>query len=224
MRLGKNPVRRRGTLLTVLIVLGSGGHTSEMIRMVERSIQPDAFIHRRWAISRGDMLSFEKALDFEKRLRGRCMQRGLNPGTYDTHFSHRPRMVHQSWFTTPYTALWSLIENVFGLVVVGHPKRSNLASKYPDVIVSNGPGTGFIYFVVAHVLKIFYFVPDNKAITVFCESWARVNSLSLTGKLIRFFGLADVFIVQYPDLARRTGSLYSRNMVAMPIIPAILEG
>ncbi|KAL7624269.1 UDP-N-acetylglucosamine transferase subunit [Parahypoxylon ruwenzoriense] len=200
----------------VLIVCGSGGHTGEMIRMVERSIRPTANSHRRWAIGHDDRLSFEKVLEFERRL-GQTLP---NVGTFDILYFRRGRAIHQSWLTTPFTALNSLIHVI--LVLVSPPGRRNAPEFcFPGVVVSDGPGTGFLVFLAAHLLKLFFVVPEEYMKTVFVESWARVNSLSLSGWLIHMFALADVFIVQHRRLAKRYGVSYTGNMVGMPTSPNV---
>ena len=68
-------------------------------------------------------------------------------------------------------------------------------------MVNNGPGTA-VPLVYAHFLisKILLWRPEAKQI--FVESFCRVTSLSLTGKLIK--PIVDKFIVQWEDLAPKT--------------------
>lgn len=66
----------------------------------------------------------------------------------------------------------------------------------PDVIVSNGAGVAFPFFVVGRVLG----VP-----TVYVEVYDRVDSRTLTGRLVKPF--TDLFLVQWPEqLELYTGS------------------
>ncbi|KAI1381636.1 glycosyltransferase family 1 protein [Hypoxylon crocopeplum] len=203
----------------VLIVCGSGGHTREMLKMIERSIRPESLSHRRWAIGYDDKLSYEKVMEFERILAKRFVDLNMNPGTFDIKYFHRGRAVHQSWLTTPFTALHGFVDITEMLITAPH--RSIPGFIYPAVIVSDGPGSGFLALLAAHLLKLFGIIPEDYMRAIFIESWARVNSLSLSGKLIQLFKLADVFIVQYRDLARRFGQTYTGNMVVMPTAPHI---
>jgi len=58
------PERRPSARL--LVVLGSGGHTAEMLRLVE-SLDFKKYVHRTYVISSGDSLSEGKARDLESR-------------------------------------------------------------------------------------------------------------------------------------------------------------
>jgi len=50
---------------TLLIVLGSGGHTAEMLRLLD-SLNFAKYTHRRYVVSSGDTLSEGKARHFEQ--------------------------------------------------------------------------------------------------------------------------------------------------------------
>ncbi|OTA65435.1 glycosyltransferase family 1 protein [Hypoxylon sp. EC38] len=205
----------------VLIVCGSGGHTGEMIRMMDRSIAPhESIYHRRYAIGYGDQMSYDKVMGFERTLVDRFEREHVSAGTFDIEYFHRGRHVHQSWMTTPFTAL-ACITDIFRILTTApsHVGRSVTEFRFPGVIVTDGPGSGFLFLLVAHWLKMWFIVPDDFMKTVFIESWARVNSISLTGKLIDNFYLADVFIAQYKNLSRRGPFSYADNMVAMPTHP-----
>ncbi|OJD11421.1 hypothetical protein AJ78_07804 [Emergomyces pasteurianus Ep9510] len=53
----------------LLIVLGSGGHTTEMLSMLDRAhLDPNIYTRRTYVVSSGDSFSALKAADFEKRL------------------------------------------------------------------------------------------------------------------------------------------------------------
>ncbi|KAI2473500.1 glycosyltransferase family 1 protein [Annulohypoxylon bovei var. microspora] len=201
----------------VLIVCGSGGHTGEMIRMVDRSIRPSGLSHRRWAIGYGDQMSYDKVMEFEYSLAHKFGQKEWSAGSFDIEFFHRPRAVHQSWFTTPFTALVSLVET-FKIMTTAPGRHTATEFQFPGVIATDGPGAGFMFLLAAHWLKMCFIVSDDSLKSVFVESWARVKSLSMSGKLIKYFTLADVFIVQSHGVIRRRSNneYYNRNFVAMP--------
>ncbi|KAI0432329.1 oligosaccharide biosynthesis protein Alg14 like-domain-containing protein [Xylaria sp. FL1042] len=198
----------------VLILCGSGGHTAEMLQMVERSIRSEKSSHRRWAVGKDDEKSYEKILAFEQRLLDRFSRHDLDSGTFDIVRFGRARYVHQSWLTTPFTALLSLLD-ILVILTTSPPQRPIPALRFPGVIVTNGPGTGFLFLLVARALRLIHVVPTNRMRTIYVESWARVKSLSLTGKLIRSLKLADLFIVQSPFLAA-SNAVVAENLLAMP--------
>ncbi|KAI1766449.1 oligosaccharide biosynthesis protein Alg14 like-domain-containing protein [Hypoxylon sp. FL1150] len=213
---GANGLLERGAFGTFLFICGSGGHTNEMLRMLERSIRFEEIGHRRWAVGADDMLSFQKVLAFEQRLGSHFARHGIHIDTFNIVHFNRARHVHQSWFSTLATAIKSLCDVINVLMVLPTAYRPTFL--FPNVIVTNGPGTGFMFLLAAHLLKIFYIVPEPYMKTIYIESWARVNTLSLSAKLVKFFGLADVFIVQHRQL---DGSNFTPNMVAMPTEPHV---
>ncbi|KAI0467879.1 oligosaccharide biosynthesis protein Alg14 like-domain-containing protein [Xylaria cf. heliscus] len=203
----------------VLLICGSGGHTAEMIQMVERSIRAEKSSHRRWAVGKDDQKSYDKILAFEHRLLDRFSHHRLDSGTFDIVRFGRARYVHQSWLTTPFTAVLSLID--IAQVLTTPPREQDIhISRYPGVIVTNGPGTGFLFLLVARALKLIRRVPPSHMRTIYVESWARVKSLSLTGKLIRRFKLADLFIMQSRFLVG-PGDILAENFLVMPQEPHV---
>ncbi|KAI1506191.1 oligosaccharide biosynthesis protein Alg14 like-domain-containing protein [Biscogniauxia marginata] len=199
----------------VLIVCGSGGHTAEMIQMIERSIRPEKSAHRRWVIGRDDENSYHRVMAFERRLLRRFSKQNFESGSFDILCFKRARAVHQSWLTTPFSALMS-IHSIFSILITPPFPRFDPAFRFPGVIVTNGPGTGFLFLLAARVLKILPVVPRSHMKAIYVESWARVKSLSLTGKLINRCMLADLFIVQSRFLAERWG-IFAGNLPAMPV-------
>ncbi|KAI1330699.1 glycosyltransferase family 1 protein [Xylariaceae sp. FL0255] len=200
-----------------LLICGSGGHTSEMIQMIERSIKPELGAHRRWAVGKDDEKSYDKVMAFERRLGNRFRQSDC--GTFDIVVFGRARYVHQSWFTTPFTAFKSLFD-IYRILTQPPSQRPSPFFRYPGVIVTNGPGTGFLFLLVAKNLKFLHLVPINQMNAIFIESWARVYSLSLTGKLIMHLKLADKPIAQHEDLvAQYPGMILAENLIVMPRQP-----
>ncbi|KAI3319086.1 oligosaccharide biosynthesis protein Alg14 like-domain-containing protein [Xylariaceae sp. AK1471] len=201
----------------VLIICGSGGHTAEMIQMVERSIRSEKSSHRRWAVGKDDEKSYEKVLTFERRLLDRFSHHNLDSGTFDIVRFGRARYVHQSWFTTPSTVILSLLD-IIRILATPPRQRPHPGLRYPGVIVTNGPGTGFLFLLVARALKVVRVVPASHMRAIYVESWARVKSLSLTGKLIRRLKLADLFIVQ-SRFVTGSNEVLAENLLVMPQQP-----
>lgn len=52
--------------------------------------------------------------------------------------------------------------------------------------------------------------------TVYVESFAKVQSLSLTGRLVHHSDVADLFLVQHASLAQRYGRVLASNFVVRP--------
>ena len=97
----------------------------------------------------------------------------------------RSREVGQSYVTSVFTTLYSLTMYSFS-VVYKHK---------PDFILVNGPGVCVPICFWSFVLRIFSL--SSTRIT-FVESFCRVKSLSLTGKILYYF--VDDFIVQHEEL------------------------
>ena len=60
----------------------------------------------------------------------------------------------------------------------------------PRIILSNGPAISAIIFYVSKIFNILF---SSGIKLIFVESFCRVYSLSLTGKLV--YWIADIFIV-----------------------------
>ena len=211
----------------LLVVLGSGGHTAEMFSMLRRmKLDPSVYSYRTYAVSSGDNLSAAKAVEFETSLRDGGQRGGQGTGTNrptvakkaDSQGSYsivtvpRARRVHQSYLTAPLSTLqcfWACLLMLRGLHPDQGPLPSNILSAYPDLILSNGPATAVCVILAAKALRLCRYLnpPRNtedsvllkyQLRTIFVESWARVTTLSLSGKLLMPF--VDRFLVQWPAL------------------------
>jgi beta-1,4-N-acetylglucosaminyltransferase len=215
----------------LLIVLGSGGHTAEMLAMLTRAVTEGSpkqrlvwkdFTHRTWVVGSGDSISATRAKDFEHMAVPLTTQEDLmegnikratdiGPGTYDVAVVPRAREIHQPLYTSPMSSLacakacWELLTKHATETIEGHMPRPGKID-FPDVILCNGPATATI-LVFTSVLLRFFDVKGcstrGKMRTVYVESWARVKKLSLSGRLLRF--VVDRFLVQWPQLERAAG-------------------
>lgn len=156
--------------------------------------------HRRYLVSSGDTMSLDHIREHERELRDLYDKEGRDHGTYDTKLVTRARRVHQSLLTTPFTALLSIID-IFP-ALLAQPREID---SWPQRIYSNGPATGFFVAVAAHLMRMLFIVPEDTMRFIYIESWARISTLSLTGKLLYYTGLADVFVVQHQELAKKYG-------------------
>jgi beta-1,4-N-acetylglucosaminyltransferase len=163
---------RRKTLKTA-IVIGSGGHTTEMFRIV-RYLNTNVFTPRIYVVASSDDKSISKISDFEKQAE-----------THHVVRIPRSRQVHQSYISSIFTTLNSLL---FSIPV--------MFSSRPDLVLCNGPGTCVPICFLAFMMRVL-FVSDNAII--FVESICRVKTLSLTGKILYYF--ADHILVQWSELS-----------------------
>lgn len=208
----------------LLIVLGSGGHTAEMINILSSVPELDRlFTHRTYVVSSGDSFSAQKARDFEGQLGSTTSNPSPSTPSYTIATIHRARKIHQPLLTTPFSSLRCLRDSL--RVLRQH-------DRYPDLILTNGPGTGVIVVLASIILLFFGFHgptishpsspssspssassssspppppppeshhPTGRMRSVYIESWARVRTLSLSGRILK--PLVDRFLVQWPQLA-----------------------
>jgi len=212
----------------ILIVLGSGGHTTEML-LILRNLNPSRYKFRTWVVSSGDSFSAKKAIEFERELGS-----GVNiedVGKFKIVEVPRARRVHQSLVTTPWSALrclWACLKVLSGWgndsLDSGRDNWRKLGARYPDIILTNGPGTGVIVVLASVLLRFldFWAMDANqpgKMRTVYVESWARVRELSLSGKLL--LRVVDRFLVQWPQLKGIGGRAEYRGWLVMDGGPEI---
>jgi len=185
-----------------LVVLGSGGHTKEMLAMMEVNFPATPGLHRRYIVTSGDAMSLKHLKAFED---GMAATHGAkNAGTYDVHIVTRARKIHQSLITVPISGFQSLLD-IFPLLLRSPFTGPRSRQNYPDVILTNGPATGFFVGLVAWILRIFHIVPEDAAQILYVESWARIRTLSLTGLLFYYLDMADIFLVQHEKVAQIFG-------------------
>jgi beta-1,4-N-acetylglucosaminyltransferase len=179
----------------ILIVLGSGGHTAEMTLLLQDNDAKilKTFEERTWIVSEGDGFSGSKAAELEKR---------VEKGKGEVVVVPRARRVHQSLLTTPIDCLKCLWACVTLL----------RARSAPDIILTNGPGTGVI-LIFASLLQRFlspFFAFGNGhegTRIIYVESLARVKKLSLSGRILK--RVVDRFVVQWDGL----GDEFAGNLV-----------
>ena len=193
----------------LLVVLGSGGHTAEMLSMLQSLPSfPEKYTHRTYVVSSGDGFSAQKAADFERSLEVHESE----DRAYDIVTVRRARRVHQTLLTAPWSTLqclWDCTKVLQGT----HPQQPR-GHGYPDLILTNGPGTGVCVVLASIVLLCLGLSrpqqPNAEATsaeeksyrhsgqmrTIYVESWARVKTLSLSGTIL--LPLVDRFLVQWP--------------------------
>jgi len=215
--------RNAGKPTRLLVILGSGGHTAEMFSLLH-NLDTLKYTHRSYVLSSGDAFSATKAQEFERGLydiaratahKASKEQRKAGPdemstvrtkeeyyGSYDIEIVPRARKIYQSMWTTPFTSLSCLLSCF--RILMSTSSSSEVKLGYPDLIISNGPGTGVIV-IFASLLLRFMYLPgtSGKMRTIYVESWARVRRLSLSGKIL--LRVTNRFLVQWERLAKELG-------------------
>ena len=225
------------TKIKTMVVLGSGGHTTEMIYLLQE-LDPSRYSPVVYVLADSDATSLPRLKNHIIAMNGKnegCRWKGRFPvddltsgrnspprtqtqtnslaGTNKEHEINalrsteaevyrlpRPREVHQSYVSSIFTSLRSFFRTLLLVWEVT-----------PDLVLANGPGT-----CVPIVYSIFLFRllgspgPSrlsklSKCKVVFIESLCRVQTLSLSGKLV--YPIVDHFIVHWPKLRERHSSV-----------------
>ncbi|KAG2222037.1 hypothetical protein INT45_003682 [Circinella minor] len=101
----------------------------------------------------------------------------------------RAREVGQSWTKVPWNMICALMVSI-----------RIILKTMPDLILCNGPGSCIPICMAAYLVRILG-IRKQRIEIIYIESFARVTSLSLTGKLLYFF--VDRFIVQWNELIKK---------------------
>ena len=158
-----------------MVIFGSGGHTSEMLHLI-RDVSPGQLTPLHFVTAHSDVTSLQKIRAF-----------GLSY-IDDVHWVsiHRSREVKQSWLSTVGTTAFALLQSLRLVFILR-----------PQMIICNGPGTCVPICLAAAILRFASLQLYSPRI-VFVESYCRVETLSMTGKIL--YKIADKFIVQWPQL------------------------
>ncbi|KAF7288683.1 UDP-N-acetylglucosamine transferase subunit ALG14 [Mycena chlorophos] len=166
------------------VFLGSGGHTTEALALIS-ALDFARYRPRTYILSEGDAFSYQKAVYHED-----SRATAERPADYRILTIPRARRVHQPLLRTPPTALRALLVCIYHFLLASAP--------IGDVLILNGPGTCFVLCIAAYINK-FLGLPAPRLIYI--ETFARVQSLSLSGKLL--YPFVDRFVVQWPQLAEK---------------------
>lgn len=158
-----------------IICIGSGGHTTEMLKLVQ-TLDFKKYTPRIYIMASSDKISSSKIRAIE----------GSNCD-FDIVEIPRSRVVGQSYVTSVFTTLFSVI---YSIPVVCRIR--------PDLVLCNGPGTCIPICIIAFMLKA-AFICDTRI--VFVESYCRTRSFSLSGMILMYF--ADNILVQWPKLTSK---------------------
>ncbi|KAF8361551.1 algn-14 [Pristionchus pacificus] len=162
--------------LRLLTVLGSGGHTTEMLDLLKH-FNDEAYSNRTYVVADTDNHSERKALESEQ---------ARHSGTFVVEKIPRSREVGQSYLTSVFTTAYA---SLHAFIIVSRIR--------PSIVLVNGPGTCVPVAISAALLDMLR-VANTRI--VYVESICRVERLSLTAAILYYSGLADDVIVQWPQL------------------------
>lgn len=166
---------KRQKPVNTMIILGSGGHTTEMISIC-KALNKNWYTPRTYVIAKTDTTSINRLVEIET---------GADLQNCNIVQIFRSRKVRQSYFTSIFTTVYSTLN----CITVVYRCR-------PELILCNGPGTCIPICVIAFLLKLFFIHTNCKI--VFIESFCRVKSLSISGQILTKLNV-DMFVVHWPD-------------------------
>ena len=221
---GSSALNEQGVVkLKTLVVLGSGGHTTEMLQLLSglndnnndtTSSSSKVVYDFVYCKAASDTTSLQRVETFQKSVVKKQQTKRKNSAASDVSKSSKPedivcfnipraREVGQSYLTSIPTTMYA---QLYALYLV-------LFQIQPHLVLCNGPGTCWPICLAALLFRILYLPQRQRqqqryCHIVFCESLCRVKTLSLTGKLLYY--ITDVFLVhwkelhqQYPKYTRR---------------------
>lgn len=183
---GRPLSKRASKPVSTLIILGSGGHTAEMLNLLA-VLQKDRFKPRFYIAAATDNMSLQKAMLLENSL---ASESGMAVAdTAQFMKIYRSREVGQSYITSVWTTLIAIVHALWLMIKIR-----------PEVILCNGPGTCIPLCVIAFIFKV---LGIRWSSIFYVESIARVRRLSLSGLLLYKLWLADQIFVQWPQLQQQ---------------------
>lgn len=156
----------------ILVVLGSGGHTTEMLRLLVPFKKVEHKMDIIFAVSDSDSTSLPRVpsiLGKDREFEVVRVKRIREVGDSIVHSILKAPLA----FISAFHVLWTV---------------------RPDVLVCNGPGTCLVLVYVSRLLQFLCLAP--RTVRIFVESFCRVKTISLTGRLV--YPFMDSFILQWP--------------------------
>jgi beta-1,4-N-acetylglucosaminyltransferase len=158
------------TKRVVLAVLGSGGHTTEILYLIKSLEERSDRIRYVFVVAGSDHTSVSRITGI------------LGPEfplDCEIITIRRIRHVGESFFKAVLRVPPILLETALMLRRVR-----------PNLILANGPGT------CVPVILLSWLFSQRSCVSIFVESFCRVKSISLSGRLVYRF--VDIFFVQWP--------------------------
>lgn len=185
-----------------------------MLAILGNNFDFSIYTYRTYVVSSGDDLSAQKAVEFEKTI---AQQNDSEEpaDNYTIVTIPRARRVHQSYLTAPFSTLhcvWACLLVLLGRNPAQRPLPAQYPSIHPDIIIANGPAVAVCMILAAKFIRFFIYChrwatgrgskPEiSRLRTIYVESWARVRTLSTSGRIL--LPIADKFLVQWLPLAGR---------------------
>ena len=141
--------------VSTLIVLGSGGHTSEMLRLIT-ALDTTKYSPQTFMLAETDTSSLSKLKEMNQMAQIEVIPRS--------------REVGQTWISTIFTSLRATLA------------CAKLLWNYrPKLLLCNGPGTCVPPCLIAWIYNILFL---KRTKIVFVESICRIKTVSLSGKIL----------------------------------------
>jgi beta-1,4-N-acetylglucosaminyltransferase len=177
---------KKPVMANVMVLFGSGGHSAEMLMLIRNAklsgkLGDDKINKLTCVLSDDDNLTEEK-IDQEF-----AESKGLNK--LEKVRLRRARKVGQSYITSIWTTLTGIISSI-----------RIIRKQRPNLCLSNGPAISVIVSIAIRFIQVLFLGRYNCQI-IFIESFCRTRTLSLAGRIIYNLRLADMFLVQWPQLA-----------------------
>lgn len=170
----------------VVVFLGSGGHTGEMLKIMHT--YKETLKHSSIVIlysEENSLARFKLQFPDIKNVKYYMIGKAREVGS--GKFSSIKSIVY---------TLLSIIDIIIKDVnyfVIDH-KRT--------LILLNGPGSCVILSMIFQIIKLITLKDYKQVKIVYVESLARCNKLSMTGLIIYYMKLADEFLVQWPEMLK----------------------
>lgn len=201
-RRSERPLRRDADICSLAVFLGSGGHTAEASILLS-ALDFSRYCPRTYIVSEGDELSSRRAVALENVQSARntpLTDAAEGRSNYKLMRIPRARYVHQSSLSASFTTFKCFLACVHLVTIAPLFQNVTLGKPFVDLLIMNGPGT-CVPLCAAIMLNRIIGFPTPKM--VFVESFARVQSISHSGKLL--LHMVDRFIVQWPEQIALTG-------------------
>ena len=166
-----------GNNKSIMIVLGSGGHTAELLIMLKK-LDLKKFTNIIYVYSHNDVSSYKKiseTITIPNEIVSRVKYQQV----------YRSRNVGQSYFTSIFTTILAFFHSCY--IIFFHR---------PNLIVTNGPGVSLPLCYIGYIFNKLFILIEFKIL--FIESFCRTASVSLSGKLLK--PICNKFIVLWKSL------------------------
>lgn len=178
----------------VVILFGSGGHSTEMLMLIQNAklskrLDRGEVNRLICVVSDDDNLIHQKiSQEFEG-----CKRKHK----IETVTLRRGRRVGQLYLT----AIWTTILGILSSINI-------ILTQKPKLCITNGPAISVTVSLAIRFLQMITFGFCYRCNILYIESFCRTRTLSLSGRLIYHLRLANEFYVQWPVLH----SLYPRAL------------